>query len=89
MSRISHKAQELVESALGPLIKSGAPIERLALIVSRESEIVQYQSMNTRFGTLRIEPGFNVRKGLAYIIEDDWRNKRCFAWVYGYQQQRR
>ncbi|MGG1673302.1 hypothetical protein ACIFOE_22225 [Paenibacillus sp. NRS-1783] len=88
MNHISHKAQGLVELALGPLIQSGAPIERLALIVSQKSEIVQHQSMETQFGTLRIEPGIYVPKGLAYIIEDPGRRGRVFAWVIRKQRRR-
>ncbi|MEC0370866.1 hypothetical protein [Paenibacillus chibensis] len=81
------KAVQMIESALGPLIRSGCRIERIQLVVCPGAEIATHQSVRTRFGDIRIKPDGYVKKGLSYLIEDPGRKGRGFAWVSGYKAQ--
>lgn len=83
------KAVQMIETALGPLIRKGCRIERLKLVVCPHAPIAQHTKINTRYGQLRVEPDNYVRKGLSYMIEDPGRKGRGFAWVSGYKPDTR
>ncbi|QKS43463.1 hypothetical protein HUB94_02775 (plasmid) [Paenibacillus cellulosilyticus] len=54
----------------------------MRLIVSGESTLAMYSSVNTVFGELQIEVGGYVPKGYSYIIEEPTGGKpRAFQWV--------
>lgn len=81
MSTLKPKAQEMIYNALAPLICNGCKIENLKLVVCPSAPISQNQTIDTRFGVLRVEPGIYVPKGVAYVIEDPLRKGFGFAWV--------
>lgn len=81
MSTLIPKAAQMVDDALSPLIRKGCRIENLKLVVCPSAPISQNQSIDTRFGALRVEPGMYVPKGVAYLIEDPLRKGFGFAWV--------
>lgn len=81
MSTLKPKAQEMIYNALVPLICKGCKIENLKLVVCPSAPISQNQTIDTRFGVLRVEPGIYVPKGVAYVIEDPLRKGFGFAWV--------
>lgn len=80
--QISSKAVRIIEEVIRPLL-NGCRIDRLKLVVSPESQIAAVGVVQTAFGTLKVEPNANVRKGLSYVIEDPGRVGRGFAWVSG------
>lgn len=75
------RALEMIEIALNPLIRSGCRIERVKLVVCPGSQIAGHKIIQTRYGSLRVEPYDMVGLGLAYLIEDPGRKGRGFAWV--------
>lgn len=75
------QALAMIESSLAPLIKKGADIDRLSLIVCPGSQIAEMQMVETRYGFLVVLPGEFVPKGVSYLIEDQGRAGRAFAWV--------
>lgn len=81
MSTLIPKAAQMVDDALRRVIQKGSKLENLKLMVCPSAPISQNQTIETRFGVLRIEPGMYVPKGVAYIIEDPLRKGFGFAWV--------
>lgn len=75
------RALQMIEDALGPMVRSGRRIERIKLIVCPESPISEMKSVQTRFGVLEVKPDYMVRKGLAFLMEDPGQKGRGFAWV--------
>ncbi|OIB04870.1 hypothetical protein AK95_14750 [Paenibacillus sp. LC231] len=75
---ISPKAIQLIDQALNPLIESGCRIEQIKMVVAAGSEIAEQRFVQTKFGTLRVEPNNFVPRGRAYLIED---HNRGFNWV--------
>ncbi|AYB41782.1 hypothetical protein [Paenibacillus lautus] len=81
MSTLIPKAAQMVDDALRQVIQKGSRIENLKLVVCPSAPISQNQTIETRFGVLRVEPGMYVPKKVAYIIEDPLRKGFGFAWV--------
>ncbi|MEK8212521.1 hypothetical protein [Paenibacillus sp. FSL L8-0463] len=82
-SPIHPRAVDMINSALQHLLLKDkeCKIERLKLHVCPDSEMAQYHSIPTAFGTLRVCPSIYVTKGVAYVLEDSGRGEKAFAWV--------
>lgn len=75
---ISPKAIQLIDQALHPLIESGCHIEKIKIVVAAGTELAERGVVQTKAGTLRVEPNNFVPRGRAYLIEDHYRG---FNWV--------
>ncbi|MNK79712.1 hypothetical protein D3C87_993880 [compost metagenome] len=78
------RALQMIEEALGPMIRSGCRIERIKLVVCPTSLIASFEVIRTKFGDVKVEPDDLVRKGLSFLMEDPGRKGRGFVWVSGY-----
>ncbi|WP_339303998.1 hypothetical protein [Paenibacillus sp. FSL R5-0519] len=69
---------KLINRTLTPLIDSGCHIDKIKMVVAEGTELVQQGTVQTWYGTLRVEPGDRVPQGRAYLIEDRYQGS---AWV--------
>lgn len=75
------RAMQMIEDAIGSMIKKGIRVERIQMIVCPEAPISKINAIETRFGILRVKSDGFVPKGMSYLIEDPGRRGRGFAWV--------
>jgi hypothetical protein len=75
---ISHKAIQLIDQALDPLIESGCRIDQIKMVVAAGAEIADRGYVRTKAGVLKVETNSFVPRGRAYLIEDHYRG---FNWV--------
>ncbi|MEC0092863.1 hypothetical protein [Paenibacillus macquariensis] len=81
VSTIDPRVVLMINRAIKPLINTGCKIERLQMNVCPHSEAAQHQTIDTAYGSLRVNPNGYVPAGLAYVIEDAGRVGGGFAWV--------
>ncbi|MDQ0719780.1 hypothetical protein QF049_001041 [Paenibacillus sp. W4I10] len=75
---ISPKVIQLIDRALNPLIQSGCQIDQIKMVCAAGMELVEQGSVQTGFGTLRVEPSNFMPRGRSYLIENRYRG---FTWV--------
>lgn len=81
LSPIHPQAMNMINKALGQVVRRGRKAERMQLYVCPRSELAQHQIINTAFGNLRICTSEYLSKGYSYIREDLIAEEIGFAWV--------
>ena len=76
------KAMEFIERSLQTIIEGyGRKIDPLVLYVTPGSPLVELKTIETKYGTLRVQGNPHLIKGAAYIMEDPGEPGRALDWV--------